>query len=58
LILVVCSSGNVTEGGYSLTLNDKSSLRITRLTYLNRWGVPDIDPDNEEGLIYDASNLW
>ena len=33
LILVACTSGNVTEGGYSLTLNDKASLRITRNIY-------------------------
>ena len=58
LILVACTSGNVTEGGYSLTLNDKASLRITRLIYLNRWGMPDIDPDKVEGTIEDGSWLW
>jgi hypothetical protein len=58
LILVVCTSGNVTEGGYSLTLNDKASLRITRLIYLNRWGMPDLDPDKAEPTIYDGSWLW
>lgn len=44
LILVVCTSGNVTEDDISLTLNDKKSLRITRSIYLNRWDMPDLDP--------------
>lgn len=56
LILVACTSGNVTEGGYSLTLNDKASLMVTRNIYLNRWGAPD--SEGEIGIIYDASNLW
>jgi len=58
LILVVCTSGNVTEGGYSLTLNDKASLRITRNIYLNRWGMPDLDPDKAVPTIYDGTGLW
>jgi hypothetical protein len=56
LILIVCTSGNVTEGGYSLTVNDKASLRITRKIYLLRWGMPDIEA--EEGFIYDATGMW
>jgi len=58
LILVVCTSGNTTEGGYSLTLNDKADLKKTRLIYINRWGVPDLDPDAVEPTIYDGSYLW
>jgi hypothetical protein len=57
LILVVCTSGNITEGGYSLTLNDKASLRITRLIYLNRWGMPDLDPDKVPANI-EAVHKW
>lgn len=45
LILIVCTSGNISEGGYSLSIGEKASLRITRSTYLNRWGMPDDDPE-------------
>jgi hypothetical protein len=58
LILVVLTSGNVTEGGYSLTLNDKASLRTTRLTYLNRWGMPDIDPSVQKSTVSAVKGKW
>lgn len=58
LILIICTSGNTTEGGYSLTINDKASLLKIRRVYLNRWGMPDDDPDTAEPLIYDGSFLW
>lgn len=58
LILIVCSSGNVSEGGYSLSLNDKASLRMTRSLYLSRWGMPDDDPDKRVSTIRDGSYLW
>lgn len=44
LIEIVCTSGNVTEGGYSLTLNDKSALLSIRTIFMNRWGLSDVDP--------------
>ena len=56
LILVICTSGNVEEGGYSLTLNEKASLRETRRTYLNRWGVPDVDLGAPK--VSSGSGLW
>jgi hypothetical protein len=55
LILIACTSGNVSEGGYSLTLSNKVDLRLTRSIYLNRWGVPDVVT---EGIIYDGTGLW
>lgn len=45
LILVVCTSGNVSEGGYSLSLSDKESLLKVRRGYLSKWGEPDLDPE-------------
>jgi hypothetical protein len=45
LILVVCTSGNVSEGGYSLSLSDKESLLKVRRSYLYKWGEPDMDPE-------------
>lgn len=58
LILVVCTSGNVTEGGYTLTISDKSALQKTRSIYLNRWGVVEIDPSVAKPTIEDGSGLW
>ena len=58
LILVVCTSGDVKEGGYSLTLNDKASLRITRLIYINRWGVPDLDPEKVPATVSAVKGKW
>jgi hypothetical protein len=57
LILVVCTSGNVSEGGYSLSLNDKASLRITRKLYLNRWGVPD-EEEAEKPTVSAVKGMW
>ncbi|TDQ12166.1 DUF6706 family protein [Pedobacter metabolipauper] len=44
LILVVCTSGNVSEGGYSLSLSDKNALLKVRSMFLNKWNETDIDP--------------
>ena len=56
LILVVCTSGSVSEGGYSLSLNDKASLMVSRSTYLNRWET--IDETIEKPTVRSGSGLW
>lgn len=57
LILILCTSGNVSEGGYSLSLNDKASLRITRTLYLNRWGMPD-EEEVEKPVVSAVKGMW
>jgi hypothetical protein len=57
LILVVCTSANVSEGGYSLTLNDKASLMKTRKLYLGRWGVPD-EAETEKPVVNAVKGMW
>jgi hypothetical protein len=57
LILVVCTSGNVSEGGYSLTLNDKASLMKTRKLYLGRWGVTD-EAETEKPVVSAVKGMW
>lgn len=42
LILVLLTSGNESEGGFSLSLSDRSSLSSVRSLYLKKWGEPDL----------------
>lgn len=54
LILTICTSGSVSEGGYSLSVNDKEALLKIRSLLLTKWGVND----NSDPLIEDATGLW
>lgn len=56
LILVVCTSGNVSEGGYSITFYDKNALMKTRSIYLANWNEPDNDPDRPK--VSAGEGLW
>ena len=41
LILVLITSANETEGGFSLSVSDRTSLLTTRSLLLRKWGEPD-----------------
>jgi hypothetical protein len=56
LILVVCTSGNVSEGGYSLSISDKKSLMSARSIYLKRWNTDD--EAVEKSTVSSGSGLW
>lgn len=54
LILTICTAGNISEGGYSLSISDKEALMKTRSLLLLKWGVSD----NTVPEIEDGTGLW
>lgn len=56
LIQVVCTSGNISEGGYSLSLGDKNALLKIRSIYLANWDALDKDPERPK--VSAVSGKW
>jgi hypothetical protein len=56
LILIVCTSGNVSEGGYSLSTGDKASLLKTRSLIISLY--PEENLDGEKATVSAGKGLW
>ena len=54
LILTICTSANVSEGGYSISLSDRDGLLAIRSKLLVKWG----ELDELSPTVYDGTNLW
>ena len=54
LILVLLTSANESEGGYSTSLSDRAGLLKLRSLLLGKWGIPD----DSTPTIKDVSYLW
>lgn len=54
LLLFVCTSPNISEGGYSISVADKAALLKVRSLYLSKWGISD----DSLPKIEDGTGLW
>jgi hypothetical protein len=52
LILFICTSPNISQGGFSISIGDKEKLLQIRSLILAKWG------EHEGSVISDASDLW
>jgi hypothetical protein len=57
LILIVLTSANESEGGYSISISDRAGLLKIRSLILKKWGIAD-DTLAPAPLIKDISYLW
>lgn len=56
LILIVCTSANVSEGGYSLSIGDKNALLQTRALLVSQY--PEENLDSDRPRVSAVKGMW